>query len=300
MSLSVGAIRNYSNMNYVKNHARQNKTNNAINNTVNNNPSFTGKYKNGLRNAAIGAVALVAVPPMVSSCESEAEAFAYAENKCCHHHIHKPDTVYLPGDTVYQIIYNNDTVKIKDDFKSPVIDSINAILDDLDIDHGDGYIPLKISFVDEMDTKYRKYLFDGDASAPDQVVYRGKRSPYDDNLGQFVIGTPLDESENYLASLTHDGKLYLMKMIPRPGITDPKGMDDFMVAPQSFILDRQNAAKVIRKLGVSNTQSGREDLGIMEKGEIPKSIKLTNPYGTTWRYTNFDVESADAPKSSKY
>lgn len=243
--------------------------------------------RNATKGMIIGMLMLPAASTVMSSCDADAEAYAYADCDCCH-----------GRDTV--IVSDKDTIKIKEDFKSPVIDSINAILDDLDIDHGEGYIPLKISFIDEMDTRYRKYLFDGDASAPDQVVYRGKRSPFDDNSGQFIIGTPLDESENYLASLTNDGKLYLMKMIPKPGVTDPKGMDDFMVAPQSFILDREKASKVIRKLGISNTQGGREDLGIMEKGEMPKSIKLTNPYGTTWRYTNIDVESADAPKSSKY
>lgn len=296
MSLSVSAIRsNYSNMNYIKNHARQNKQNVVNNNT----PSFTGNGKNGLRSAAIGAIALIAVPPMVTSCEAEAEAFAYAKNECCHHHLYnKPDTIYI-NDTITQIINNTDTIRIKDDFKSPVIDSINSILDDLDIDHSGGYIPLKVSFIDEMDTKYKKYLFDGEASAPDQVVYRGKKSPFSDATGQFIIGTPLDESENYLVSLTADGKLYFMKMIPKPGVTDPKGMDDFMMAPQSFILDRQGASKLIRKLGVYNNQSGREDLGTVEKGEIPKSLKHTNPYGTSWRYTNFDVVSADAPESNK-
>lgn len=301
MTLSVGAISNsYKNFNYVKNHSRQNNTN-----AMNANPSFGGT-KNKLRNAAIGTVALVTLPAAMTSCDkdwlnhSEATAIAIAN---CHHHIcNKPDTIYIPvpgkNDTIVQIVENHDTIKVKDDFKSPVIDSINAILDDLDIDHDGGYIPLKISFIDEMDNKYKKYLFDGDATAPDQVLYRGKKSPYDDVTGKFLIGTPLDESENYLASLTSDGKLYLMRMIPKNGVTDPKSLDDFMMAPQSVLLSRDNAAKVIRKLGVYSDKSGREDLGYMEKGEQPKMIKHTNQYGTNWRYTNFDVVAADAPEGS--
>jgi hypothetical protein len=74
-------------------------------------------------------------------------------------------------------------------------------------------------------------------------------------------------------------------------------MDDYMLAPQSLILDRDAANKVIKRLGVSFDKSGREDLGIMEKGELPKTVKITNPYGTTWRYTNLDVESADPDKA---
>lgn len=259
--------------------------------------------RNATKAMVVGLLMLPAASNFMTSCDAEAEAFAYAESPCCHYPINDKDTVYitLPGktDTITQIIHHTDTVKIKDDFKSPVIDSINAILDDIDIDHSGGYIPLRVSYIDEMDTKYKKYLFDGDASAPDHIVYRGKISPFDDYTGQFIIGTPLDESENYLVSLTNDGKLYFMKMIPKPGVVDPKGMDDFMVAPQSFILDRDNASKLIRKLGVSSTQSGREDLGTIEKGETPKTLKITNPYGTNWRYTNFDVESADAPRSKK-
>ena len=125
------------------------------------------------------------------------------------------------------------------------------------------------------------------------VIYNGTKSPFDDDQGQFIIGTPLDEREKVLASLTSDGKLYLMKMIPKNGVSNPKGLEDFMVAPQSIILDRQYAKKLINRLGVYSDKGGRENLGTMEQGEIPKSVKITNPYGTTWRYTNLDVLSKD-------
>lgn len=301
MTLSVGAVTNrYNSMNYSKNNLQKN--------ALKAQPSFGQKKSNGLRNAAVATMFLVPASVAVTSCDKDdwfnhAEAYALAISKdscgCCNggKPIHTRDTLYIPvpgkTDTVTQIVDHYDTIRIKDDFKSPVIDTINAILDDVGVDRGGKYLPLKISYIDEMDTKYKKYVMDEESQPGGTVVYNGTKSPFDDNMGQFVIGTPLDEREKVLASLTGDGKLYLMKMIPKNGVTNPKGLDDYMMAPQSIILDRQNASKLIKRLGVSYDKGGREDLGTMEKGELPKTVKITNPYGTTWRYTNVDVVSED-------
>ncbi|MBR6098666.1 hypothetical protein IKP85_02860 [bacterium] len=293
MTLSVGAITNrYNSMNNLQAKKAAHAT-----------PSFGQRRGNGLRNAAIATMIAIPTTALVTSCDDDwfnhSEAWAVAINKdscgCCGKGkpIHTRDTIYLPGDTVYQIVDHYDTIKIKDDFHSPVIDTINAILDDVGVDRGGKYLPLKISYIDEMDTKYKRYLMDEESQPGGTVIYNGTKSPFDDDQGQFIIGTPLDEREKVLASLTSDGKLYLMKMIPKNGVSNPKGLEDFMVAPQSIILDRQYAKKLINRLGVYSDKGGRENLGTMEQGEIPKSVKITNPYGTTWRYTNLDVLSKD-------
>ena len=297
MTLSVNAIRNYSPMNYSRNNL---KTKEALKAQ----PAFEGRKSNAMRNTAMAVLVGSTMFPLVTSCDKDdwfnhSEAWAYAKSDCNCHYINGRDTIYFPvpgkKDTITQIVEVHDTVKIKDDFKSPVIDTINVILNDLDIDKGNGYIPLKISFIDEMDTGYKKYLFDGEMSSPNLVVYRGTVSPFDDNSGQFIIGTPADKREIYQASLTGDGKLYLQKWVAKEYVMDPKGLNDFKPTSQALVLERDQANKLIRRFAEYSDKNGREDLGTMEKGELPKTIKITNPYGTTWRYTNVDVVSGDAP-----
>lgn len=212
--------------------------------------------------------------------------------------------IYIPGDTTFihdtipgepQIIDHWDTLKIKPNFKSPVIDTLNMILHDLGNDTTGGYIPLKISFIDEMDTKYKKALFDGQASAPNNIFYNAKHSPWSDAEGKFIIGTPLDESVKYMLSLTGDGKLFVMKMIPKTGVTAPKGLDDYMYAFENYVFDRDQASKLIKKFNVARDQVGREYAGTLEKTDQPKTIMLTNPYDTKWRWTNINVTRGDAP-----
>ena len=300
MTLSVNAIRNYSPMNYSRNNL---KTKEALKAQ----PAFEGRRSNAMRNAAmilIGGTMFPFVLSTFTSCDKDdwfnhSEAWAYAEANCNCHHINGRDTLYFPvyrdgkTDTITQVVEVHDTVTIKPDFKSPVIDTINVILNDLDIDKGNGYIPLKLSFIDEMDTGYKKYLFDGEMSSPGLIIYKGTVSPFDDNSGQFIIGTPQDKNEIYQASLTRDGKLYLQKMVARDGINDPKTLSDYRSTNQALVLSREQGSKLIRRFAEYADKSGREDLGTMEKGELPKTIKITNPYGTTWRYTNVDVVSGD-------
>ena len=212
------------------------------------------------------------------------------------------EPIIIPGPVVHdtipgepQIIEHWDTLKIKPNFKSPVIDTLNMILHDLGNDTTGGYIPLKISFIDEMDTKYKKALFDGQASAPDNIFYNAKHSPWSDAEGKFIIGTPLDESVKYMLSLTGDGKLFVMKMIPKTGVTAPKGLDDYMYSFENYVFDRDQASKLIKKFNVARDQVGREYAGTLEKADQPKTIMLTNPYDTKWRWTNINVTRGDAP-----
>ena len=159
MTLSVNAIRNYSPMNYSNNNL---KTKEALKAQ----PAFEGRRSNAMRNAAMVLVGSTMFPLVFSSCDehdwfNHSEAWAYSKSCNCHP-INWNDTVYIPvpgkNDTITQIIEHHDTVWVKPDFKSPVIDTINVILNDLDIDKGNGYIPLKVSFIDEMDTGFKKYL----------------------------------------------------------------------------------------------------------------------------------------------
>ena len=34
--------------------------------------------------------------------------------------------------------------------------------------------------------------------------------------------------------------------------------------------------------------------GTIQKGDVPNSLLITNPYDTSWRWTNIDVKSADS------
>jgi len=256
--------------------------------------------RNGAKAMIVGLLMAPATSVMTGcDAEAEAEAWSYAKDSvvvncdCKPHIIHDKDTVWV-HDTIPVIIDNHDTVYIKDKYTSPVIDTINSIMDDLDIDHGKGYIPLTISFIDEMDTKYRKHVFDGRSSSKDIVYYDAKKSPWSDDEGRFIIGTPLDESEKYMCSLTGDGKLYVMKMIPKNGITEPKSLSDYMYSSQSYIYDKDQAQKLLNKFVEYNNNRERIFDGTIQKGDVPNSLMITNPYGTSWRWTNIDVKSADA------
>ena len=305
MSLSVGAINkgfHTAQVNSLK------SNNNANNNSVNNNQeaiSFGEKKHNGMKYLLIGGMAFPVATTTLTSCDKDwfnhAEAWAVAiapevKDSCkCHPYIiNDKDTIWL-HDTIPQIVNVHDTIEVKEKYHSPVIDTLNVLINDLGGDPNRGYIPLRVSFIDEMDTKYRRFKFDGKSSAVDQVFYDATKSPWDDSQFQFVIDTPLDEKEKYMLSLTDDGKLYAMKMIPKLGVTNPKTLDDYMMAPESYVFERDAANKLIRKFNVARDQVGREYAGTMAKDAKPKSIMITNPYDANWRWTNIDIKAADAP-----
>lgn len=316
MSMSVGKISNV----HFTGTKKANKNNTGIekyeSKPVQNiyDESYNNVSNNQMRNAAKALVALLIGSAAVGSTGAltgcaKAEAWAEADDSllkaildrkdscccCCPTQvIHDKDTLWL-HDSIPQIIEHHDTIRIKPDFKSPVIDTLNMILHDLGNDTTGGYIPLKVSFVDEMDTKYKDHIFDGQSSAPNNVFYDAKHSPWSDEECKFIIGTPLDEPVKYMLNLTGDGKLYVTKMIPKNGVTNPKGLDDYMYAFDSYVFDRDQAEKLVRKFNVAREQVGREYAGTLEKTALPKTIMLTNPYGTEWRWTNFNVVRGDAP-----
>jgi hypothetical protein len=268
---------------------------------------------NQMRNAAkalvalmIGSAALGSTASLTSCAEAEADAYVNdsllqallnKKDSCCcccpTQVVHDKDTLYLPGDTQY--VDRTDTFYIKENFKSPVIDTLNAILHDLGNDTTGGYIPLRVSFIDEMDTKYKDHIFDGQSSAPNNVFYNGTNYPWSDEKTMFLIEPQYGEKVKYMLNLTGDGKLYVSKMIPKNGVPNPKSLEDYMFAFDSYVFDRDQAAKLIRKFNVAREQVGREDAGTLEKAALPKTIMLTNPYGTEWRWTNFNVVRGDAP-----
>ncbi len=310
MSLSVGAIKSYSGTTNVQTPSKR-----AVA-APQQNDSAVSFGNNGLRRARNWTLATIMGVPVavcsLSSCDKDgwlasAKAEAYVTGKdsccCCNNHgyyipdtIIKRDTTFLPGDTIEKrdtIFIPGDSVYIKDNYGSPVIDTLNAILDDLDIDRGKGYVPLRISFIDEQNSKFRKNVFDGKASGIDQVIYKATNTPWDEDMGRYIVGTPADEHEMYMLSLTEDGKLYVTKLIPKNGATNYDKIDNFMMAPTNFVFDRDRAAKLIRKFDVARDQVGRQYGGTYEKGDLPKSIMITNPYDTKWRYTDINVVSGD-------
>lgn len=303
MSLSVGAI----NKGFHTAQVNSLKSNNNENNSVKNSQeavSFGQKKHNAMKYILIGGMAFPVATTTLTSCDkdwlnhAEAYAYAYAEGndscKCHPYVINDKDTLWL-HDSIPQIVTVHDTVEVKDKYHSPVIDTLNVIIDDLGGDPDRKYIPLRVSFIDEMDTKYRRFKFDGRSSAVDKVFYDATKSPWDDSQFKFIVDSPLDEKEKYMLSLTDDGKLYAMKFIPKAGVINPKGMDDYMFASESFVFDRDRANKLIRKFNVARDQAGREYAGTMEKDAKPHAIMITNPYDAKWRWTNIDIKSADAP-----
>ena len=296
MSLSVGAIKNYSETTNIQAPSKR-----AVSAPQQNDSAVS--FGNGMKKARNYVLATVMGVPVVcgalSSCDKDgwlasakAEATVTAKDSCCccnNHGYYIPDTIikhdsiFLPGDSVY----------IKDNYASPVIDTLNAILDEVGVDRGKGYVPLRISFVDEQESKLRKNIFDGKSSGIDQVFYKGTKTPWDDDMGRYVVGTPNDEHEMYLLSLTEDGKLSVMKMVPKLGATNFDKIDNFMLAPTGYVFDRDRAAQLVRRFDVARDQVGREYAASYEKGDLPKSIMITNPYDTKWRYTDINVVSGD-------
>ena len=274
-----------------------------IRNPYNNNVSNKA-MRNAAKAAVIGLFMVPVGAPLVTSCDTEsyAEAWAKAEAKdsCDHHCIHDKDTIkiYVPGkdsiirDTITQIIENTDTVYIKKCFDSPVIDVIRDFFEANDIDLGDERIPLSITWVDEQNVpSYRKQLFDGGSSSYNELSYDITNTPWDDETGSFVIGKG-DTYENIRYSLS-DGNLVMMRYVPRNPNKKPENRGDWMYS-NSAIYDIKTGEKVVDRYSLKDDGT-TEYAGTFRPGDIPKSIFVTNPYGTDWRYTNVNVETGNAP-----
>ncbi len=273
----------------------------------NNNNIPNHKMTNATKGLVVGLMMLPAAGGVITSlpsCNAKAEAYAYAESDCCcdtcgdPNIVHHKDTIWM-HDTIPVVIENHDTIYLKENFESPVIDTLKNILGDLGIDLGDGYVPVTMSYVDELDTKYDRNIFDGKTSSKDLVVYDRKEYPWDDVMGSFVTDDYLADKAKLLLSLTNDGELYISKWVPKQGALNPTSLSDYRPVDLAYKLTRNNAQQVIEKLRENGNSGTFNWAGTIEKGALPKSIQHTNEYGTSWRWTNYDVQSADVPKSRK-
>ncbi|MBQ1612595.1 MAG: hypothetical protein II085_03880, partial [Alphaproteobacteria bacterium] len=120
--------------------------------------------KSGMSSGAKGlALAMMMIPagmalvPNLTSCNANAEAYAYSDCHGCGcdtcgepqiihgDTVHINDTIVIPGTT--------DTVWIKPNYESPVIDTTNSILNNLGITPGEG-VPVRLTCIDELNTTY--------------------------------------------------------------------------------------------------------------------------------------------------
>ena len=258
------------------------------------------KMSKATKGMAVALMMLPAVTTMMPSCGKDAYAYAEAHatatcDSCgCPHVIHNNDTIWV-HDSIPVVIPQHDTIYIQENFESPVIDTLKSLLGDLGIDLGNGYVPVRMSYVDEMDTKFNKHLFDGRSSSKDLVIYDTKQYGWDDYNGTFNMDDYLADKSKIMLSLTRDGELYISKLVPKPGIDNPQSLSDYRVTDLAHKVTRGNAHQ-LNKYVEHNSDGVFVFDGTLEKGDMPQSIMLTNPYGTSWRWTNFDVESMDVPK----
>ncbi len=278
--------------------ARSSKSRNNENtrNVENNQANHSSKGMRSLaKGTVVGLMLLPMAGPMMTSCDSEAlsiaEANATAKVEGTHQCHHDRDTVTV-RDTITQIIENRDTIFIKDKFDSPVIDAVRDFFEANDIDLGDGRIPLRVTYVDEQGVPaYYKQVFDGKSSSYNELSYDIDRTPWDDEAGSFVIGTGTSY-ENIRYSLTGDGKLLMMRYVPRNGVTKPTERGDWQYS-NSAVYDINKGGKVVNRTK-RNDDGTNEWRGTFTPGYLPSSITVTNPYDTEWSYTNVKLLTGDA------
>lgn len=275
------------------------------------NPYNNNVSNRAMRNAAKAAVVgMFMVPmgaPLMTSCDTEsyaeawADAEANAKDSCGCNYVNGKDTIIfvIPGkdsivhDTITQIIENRDTVYIKKCFDSPVIDALRDFFEATDIDLGDERIPLTISWIDEQNVPARpKQVFDGRSSSYDELNYTVQRTPWNDETGSFVIGQG-DTYENIRYSLTSDGKLMMSRYVPRNPYVKPQSRGEWIYS-NSAVYDINTGDKIVNRYTV-NDDGSEEYAGSFQPGELDNTIKVTNPYGTDWRYSNVKVVTGKAP-----
>lgn len=254
----------------------------------------------------VGLLMLPTASAGLQSCDSEAWAEAYAEAKdtCCHncnghdYPISGRDTVTV-HDTITDIITNLDTVYIKNNFDSPVIDSLRHFFEENDIPLGDKRLPVKITWVDELSTDNRpqmfeKQLFNGYESSRYELVYDKTSSPWSDEEGTFLIDPKYAEPSKIKYSLTSDGRLLMMRYVPRNSSANLKDADSWMFSNAAvYDLNKEPSCVVRYKRNDDNSETY---VGTFRPGDQPKnSILVKNAYDTDWRYSNVKVVCEDAP-----
>ncbi len=270
------------------------KRENPYNNHVSNN-----KMGAATKGMIVGLLMMPAASGLMQGCSADADAYAYAESKdSCGGN--KPPTIIIINnkdtivhDTITQIIEKVDTVEVPKGYDSPVIDAIRDFFEANDIDLGNGRIPLSIRWVDEIGPTYNKQLFEEKSSSYDEVAYKTTTSPWSDEDGQFIIGTPLDDPSLIKYSLTSDGKLLMMRYVPKNGVSNPVDKNDWMYMNAS-VYDINKGGKIVERYKIDDDNEKCYN-GTFQPGERPGEIKVTNPYDTDWRYTNVKVVTGDAP-----
>lgn len=308
MPLNVNVINsNLSNVSFGQKHNKKSAPNaNEFNEekTYNEAPISNNAMTRATKNMLIGLMMLPTASAGLQSCDAEAwaEANAVAKDTCCHHcngqhfPITEPDTVVR--DSIIYIFKDPDSVYIKKNFDSPVIDTLRHFFEENDIPLGDKRIPVKITWIDELSTDNRvqmfeKMLFNGYESSKKELVYDQKSYPWSDQEGAFLIDPKYAAPSKIKYSLTSDGKLLMMRYIPRNSSANLEDADSWVFANAAIYNLNESPETVVRYK--RNDDNSITYIGTFRPGDQPNSILVKNEYGTDWRYSNVKVVCEDAP-----
>ncbi|CCY23914.1 unknown [Brachyspira sp. CAG:484] len=215
--------------------------------------------------------------------------------------------VYIPGkdsiiyrdsivhDTINQIITKHDTIWMKPEYDSPVAPIIKKFYQVLNINPGNGKIPVKMAWTDEKDGSFNKSVFSGKDSPINVMTYNITKTPFDEDAGGVVLG----KNEEYYRlkfSKVNDRSLALTFEKPRIEGKPADGRDDQWKPVEYYIYDiRTNDVKRY----TLKDDNSLEDRGEFLPGDMPSSIILSNPYGSKYRYSSLSVKSTDAPSKTE-
>ena len=231
--------------------------------------------------------------------------------------IHDTDTIYhtdtikvpiiIPGkdsiiyrdsiirDTINQIITKRDTIWMKEEYASPVAPIIKKFYNVLNINPGNGKIPVKMVWTDEKDGSFNKSIFDGRSSSINQMTFNITKTPFDENAGGVVLGQN-EEFYRLKFSKVNDNSLSLIFEKPRIEGKPEDGRDDQWRPVEYYIYDIGSGE--VQRYTLKDDNS-LEDRGQFLPGDMPSSIILRNPYGNQYRYSSLSVKSTDAPSKTE-
>lgn len=298
--------------------------------------NFEGKNRNnksnGLKNAAkatILATALSASAPMYQSCEKltlnnvhnhylklPTDTFTKEELKptplppqvIIIEKPGKPDTVYLPGDTIitppvieHDTIYlKGDTLYLKEDWTSPVPPKQEEIYEEIGIKpNGDGKFFISESYYDQKNNEFVQRHLHGQGSSRDGkiLVYNVVKTKWDDEAERIVLGQN-ESFEKHLVYLSEDGRDLGVKVL-KPKV-DVMGMNDFertnwqvftegtLSTPDAW--EDQESFFMQNNGGIINLTNGFN----LKQGNKDQAITITNPYNSEWELTDWNVVKGDA------
>ena len=209
-----------------------------------------------------------------------------------------PQIIYRDSiihDTIDRVITKVDTLFMKEEYDSPVAPIIKKFYKTLNIDPGDGRIPVKMVWTDEKDGSFNKSVFDGKSSSVNQMTFNITKTPFDEDQGGVVLG----KNEQYARlkfSKINDRSLALTYEKPRIEGKPEDGRDDQWKPIEYYIYDIRTDDVKRYTLKDDNTA---EDRGEYLPGDMPSSIILNNPYGSKYRYSSLSVKSTNAPSKTE-